>query len=68
MGERINSCCPEEPGAETITKNHYVIKNTAPIAFNPGYFFVHFSEGQLRPVACGALSFEGKNVRLFRQK
>ena len=27
-----------------------------------GYFFVHFSEGQLRPVACGALSFEGKNV------
>ena len=28
----------------------------------PGYFFVHFSEGQLRPVACGTLSFEGKNV------
>ena len=27
-----------------------------------GYFFVHFSEGQLRLVACGTLSFEGKNV------
>ena len=28
----------------------------------PGYFFVHFFEGQLRPVACSASSFEGKNV------
>ena len=27
-----------------------------------GYFFVHFSAGQLRPMACGTLSFEGKNV------
>ena len=24
--------------------------------------FLHFLEGQLRPVACSALSFEGKNV------
>ena len=30
--------------------------------FKAGYFFVHFSAGQLRPMACGTLSFEGKNV------
>ena len=35
---------------------------------NAGYFFVHFSEGQLRPVACGALSFEGKNVSFLGKK
>ena len=33
-----------------------------------GYFFVHFSEGQLRPVACSALSFEGKNVSFLGKK
>ena len=33
-----------------------------------GYFFVHFFEGQLRPVACGALSFEGKNVSFLGKK
>ena len=29
---------------------------------NQAIFFVHFSEGQLIPMACGASSFEGKNV------
>jgi len=38
------------------------------VAFRPGYFFVHFSEDQLRPVACGALSFEGKNVSFLGKK
>ena len=33
-----------------------------------GYFFVHFSEGQFRPEACGALSFEGKNVSFLGKK
>ena len=31
-------------------------------------FFVHFSEGQLRPVASGALSFEGKDVSFLGKK
>jgi len=38
------------------------------VAFRPGYFFVHFSEDQLRPVACGALSFEGKIVSFLGKK
>ena len=33
-----------------------------------GYCFVHFSEGQLRLVACGALSFEGENVSFLGKK
>ena len=33
-----------------------------------GYFFVHSSEGQLRPVAWGALSFEGKNMSFLSKK
>ena len=36
--------------------------NQASGFFIAGYFFVHFSAGQLRPMACGTLSFEGKNV------
>ena len=31
-------------------------------------FFVHFSEGQLRPVACGALRCEGKNASFLGKK
>jgi len=30
-------------------------------------FFVHFSAGQFRPKACGALSFEGEKLS-FRSK
>ena len=32
-----------------------------------GFFFVHFSAGQFRPKACGALSFEGEKLS-FRSK
>lgn len=31
------------------------------------FFFVHFSAGQFRPKACGALSFEGEKLS-FRSK
>ena len=37
-------------------------------SYRAGYFFVHISEGQLRPVACRAFSFEGKNVSFLGKK
>ena len=38
------------------------------VPYKAGNFFVHFSEGQLRLVACSALSFEGESVSFLGKK
>ena len=57
---------PNEPiHHRTVLITRLVFRNYSGYVFSTysrPFFFVHFSEGQLRPVACSALRFEGKNV------
>ena len=68
MARRHQESCFGKLGLKnSLRQGHFFAFRNRFLGFYTRLFFVHFSAGQFRPKACGALSFEGEKLS-FRSK